>query len=57
MPNELREKFADFSPIIKNAYVSRSDIGDYMRRIAEKHGYPKKPNKCLINNYFGKKIL
>ena len=28
-----------------------------MRIIAEKHGYLKKPKKCLTYSYFGKKIL
>jgi len=52
----LKEKFVDFLPIIKNADVSRDDIGPYMQKIAE-HEYLKKPQLYLISSYFGQEIL
>ena len=40
-PKHLKEKLADFPPIIKNTDISRADIGPYMEKIAEKFGYLK----------------
>ena len=40
-PEHLKEKLADFTPIIKNTDISRADIGPYMEKIAEKFGYLK----------------
>ena len=56
-PEHLKEKLADFPPIIKNTDISRADIGPYMEKIAEKFGYLKKPKRYLISSYFGEKIL
>ena len=56
-PEHLKEKLADFPPIIKNTDISRADIGLYMEKIAEKFGYLKKPKRYLISSYFGEKIL
>ena len=56
-PEHLKEKLADFPPTIKNTDVSRADIGPYMEKIAEEHGYLKKPQRYLISSYFGEKIL
>ena len=56
-PDHLKEKLADFPPIIKNTDVSRADIGPYMAKIAQEHGYLKKPQRYLISSYFGKNIL
>ena len=56
-PNHLKEKYKDFPLIIKNTCVSRDDIGDYMRNVAEEHGLLKKPKKYLISSHFGKEIL
>ena len=56
-PEHLKEKLADFPPIIKNTDVSRADIGPYMEKIAEEHGYLKKPQHYLIWSYFGEKFL
>ena len=46
-PTELKPLFADHLLIIKNAMVSREDIGDYMRGVAEKHGFLKKTKKSF----------
>ena len=56
-PEELKPKFSDFPPIIKNTTISRSDIGEYMQKIAEEQGFLKKPRKYLISSYFGEDIL
>ena len=34
-PEELKPKFSDFPSIIKNTTISRSDIGEYVQKIAE----------------------
>ena len=47
-PNHLKEKYKDFLLIIKNTCVSRDDIGDYMRNVAEEHGLLKKLKKYLF---------
>ena len=56
-PTELRPVFADHSLIIKNTMVSCEDIEDYMRGVAEKHGFLKKPKRALICSHFGKEVL
>ena len=49
-PNELKEKFKDFPLIIKNSFISRKDIGDYMQNVAEEHNLLKKEQKYLISS-------
>ena len=56
-PEELKPKFSDFPPIIKNTTISRFDIGEYIQKIAEEQGFLKKPRKYLISSYFGEEIL
>ena len=41
----------------KNTFVSRDNIGEYMRNVAEDHGLLKKNQKYLISSHFGKKVL
>ena len=36
VPENLRENFANFPPIFKNTFVSKSDIPDLMKNYAEK---------------------
>jgi len=55
-PVHLKEKFADFPPIIKNAVVSRDDIGPYIQKIAEEYEYLKTPQRYFISSYFGKRF-
>ena len=55
-PEELKSKFSDFPPIIKNTMISRYDIGEYMQKIAEQE-FLKKPRRYLISSYFGEEIL
>ena len=56
-PNKLKEKFKDFTLIIKNNFISREDIGAYMQNVAEEHGILKKSQKFLISSYFAEKFL
>ena len=52
-PEHLKEKYSDFPMIIKNVMVSRNDQSPYMKEVAEKNDYLKKPRKTLISSYFG----
>lgn len=56
-PEDLKNIFAEFQPIAKHAYLSRSDIGEHMKSYCEKHNLLKKPTKTLLCSYFGKKML
>ena len=56
-PNELKEKFKDFPLIIKNSFISRKDIGDYMQNVTKEHNLLKKEQKYLISSYFAEKFL
>ena len=52
VPEELKEKFANFPPIFKNTNVGRHDIGSLMQDYAEKEGLLCQPRKMLISSYF-----
>ena len=52
VPEELKEKFANFPPIFKNTNVGRHDIGSLMKDYAEKEGLLSQPRKMLISSYF-----
>ena len=56
-PNHLKEKYKDFPLIIKITFVSKDDISEYMRNVAEEHGLLRKAQKYLISSNFGKEIL
>ena len=51
VPEELKEKFANFPPIFKNTNVGRHDIGSQMKDYAEKGGLLSQPRKMLISSY------
>ena len=51
VPEELKEKFANFPHIFKNTNVGRHDIGLLMKDYAEKEGFLCQPRKMLISNY------
>ena len=54
----FKGKIQRFSLVIKkNTFISRDDIGECMRDVAEEHGLPKNPKKYLISIHFGKEIL
>ena len=52
VPEEFKEKFANFPPIFKNTNVGRHDIGSLMQDYAEKEGLLCQPRKMLISSYF-----
>ena len=52
VPEELKEKFANFPPIFKNTNVGRHDIGSLMKDYAEKEGLLSQPRKMLISSCF-----
>lgn len=56
-PDYLKEKFFEFCPIFKNAFVSLDDLSPHMREFGEREGFMKRPSRLLISSYFGKKIL
>ena len=52
VPEELKKKFANFPPILKNTNVGRHDIGSLMKDYAEKEGLLCQPRKMLISCFF-----
>ena len=52
VPEELKEKFANFPPIFKNTNVGRHDIGLLMEDYDEKEALLCQPRKMLISSYF-----
>ena len=52
VPEELKEKFANFPPIFKITNVGRHDIGSLMQDYAEEEGLLCQPRKMLISSYF-----
>ena len=48
VPENLRENFANFSPVLKNILVSKNDIGDLVKTYAEEEGIMSQPRKMLI---------
>ena len=57
VPEKLRDKFSEMSPVFKNVQVSRKELSPHMLRFAEKSGYLKAPQRMLIGSMFGEKIL
>ena len=51
VPENLRESFANFPPIFKNTYVSKSDIGDLLKSYAEEERLLSQPRKMLIFSF------
>ena len=51
VPEELRERFANFPPIFKNCDVGRANIGKFMLEYAEKNAVLLKPQRMLISSY------
>ena len=52
VPEELKENFSNFPPILKNTNVGRHDIGSLMHDYAEKEGPLCQPRKMLMSSYF-----
>ena len=51
VPEELRERFANFPPIFKNFDVGRENIEKFMLEYAEKNALLLKPQRLLISSY------
>ena len=51
VPDGLKYKFSNFSPIVKIFNVSRADIGDYMRDYAIENDLLKQPQRMLISSF------
>ena len=56
VPDELKDYFSDFAPIIKHANINYEDIGDYMQNVADRMGIKVKNRRCVIDSYFAKGI-
>ena len=52
VPEEVKEKFANFPPTFKNTNVGRHDIGSLMQDYAKKKGLLSQPRKMLISSCF-----
>lgn len=57
VPDHLKPKFNEMSPIFKNMEVARDDIGKFMKAFAEEHKIMPRPRRTLIGSYYGEKIL
>ena len=57
VPNVLKSRFAEMTPIFKNVDISINDIGNQMREFAKHEGCMPRPRRALIGSYFGEKIL
>ena len=51
VPEELRERFANFPPIFKNCDVAKENIGKFMLDYAERNALLLKPQRMLISSY------
>ena len=57
VPEELREKFSEMSPIFKNTHVGRQQLGPEMLEIAQRRGYLPRASRMLIGSLRGDRIL
>ena len=57
VPNDLKPKFEEMSPIFKNVDISIDNIGEHMKEFAEEHECMPRPRRSLIGSYKAEKIL
>eukprot|EP00794_Sanderia_malayensis_P008689 gene8689-biopygen6973 len=57
VPEERREYFREFAPIIKHAYVNYADVGEFMQTVADENDITIKDRKCVIDSYVGRRIM
>jgi G:T-mismatch repair DNA endonuclease (very short patch repair protein) len=57
VPEELKDKFSEMSPIFKNVDVSREHLSSHMREFAEAEGFLARPQRMLVGSLRGDKIL
>ena len=57
VPDHLKPKFSEMTPIFKNVDITINDIGPHMKRFAEKHQCMPRPRRALIGSYKAEKIM
>ena len=57
VPEILREKFSEMTPIFKNTTITENDIGAHMQSFLKSRDEHFKPTRYLIGSMFGEKIL
>ena len=57
VPDHLKQKFSEMTPIFKNVEISLDDVGEHMKRFAEENECMPRPRRALIGSYRGDKIL
>ena len=57
VPDHLKPKFQEMTPIFKNVDISIDNIGEHMKRFAEENECMPRPRRALIGSYRGDKIL
>uniref|UniRef100_A0A915LAQ9 Uncharacterized protein n=1 Tax=Romanomermis culicivorax TaxID=13658 RepID=A0A915LAQ9_ROMCU len=53
----LKEKYADFPPIIKHVGIGIDNIGEHMKKYAQENDQMKNPRQSLIGSYIGKEMM
>ena len=51
VPKNFRANFDNLTPILKNTFVSKKDIGDLMKTYAKEEGTMSQPRKMLISSF------
>ena len=51
VPENLRDNFESFPPCFKNKFVSRSDIGDFLKNYAEENKLITQPRRLFISSF------
>ena len=57
VPDHLKPKFEEMTPIFKNVEISLDDIGPHMKQFAEENECMPRPRRALIGSYKAEKIL
>ena len=57
VPDHLKPKFQEMTPIFKNVDISLDDIGEHMATFAQQHQCMPRPRRALIGSYKAEKIL
>ena len=57
VPDELKEKFSEMTPVFKNVEVSRQQLGPRMTAFADGKHFLERPSRMLIGSMFGEKVL